>query len=240
MASAQAQEDEAVELGRDALGRRHYPWYEPNEDAARPLRIGKETRTEADAKRDTSGKKDAKTSSSSGIRGFTFFGSALQGIGLILLTLILIAVAGLLVWAFLRSETTSAQGASVVSASREVDRVEQLPIALKRTGGDFLAEARRLAGEGDYSEAILYLYSHLLVELDKHHVIRLAKGKTNRQYLRETRVRPALAEIVEPAMVAFEDVFFGHHRLERERFEQCAGQMAAFDAELVKVERAAA
>jgi hypothetical protein len=49
-----------------------------------------------------------------------------------------------------------------------------------------------------------------------------------------------LAEILEPTMVAFEDVFFGHHELEQNRFEQCAGQIAQFDVELARLERAAA
>jgi hypothetical protein len=238
--AAHAQEDDSVELGREAFSRRNYPWYEPREDAVRPLRVGKKTSTQTEAKPGKSRSKDSKTSSSSGAWGLSLFGSALQVVGLLLLTLVLVAVAALIVWAFLRNETTQAQGASVVSASREVDRVEQLPFALKRTGGDFLAEARRLAEAGNYSEAVIYLYSHLLVELDKHHVIRLAKGKTNRQYLRETRPRPALAEILEPTMVAFEDVFFGHHELEQNRFEQCAGQIAQFDVELARLERAAA
>jgi hypothetical protein len=78
------------------------------------------------------------------------------------------------------------------------------------------------------------------VQLDRHHVIRLAKGKTNRQYLRETRTRPALAEILETTMVAFEDVFFGKHELSRQRFEECHSQFGTFQSELDRMERQAA
>jgi hypothetical protein len=234
---AQAQEaDESVELGRDALSKRNYPWYERQEDTARPLRVGKKSATQTETP--TTRTKTATPTSQGG--GFTLFGSALQVLGLIVLTLVLAGVAALIAWAFLRNETSQTQGASVVAASREVDRVEQLPFALKRASSDFLAEARRLAQEGNYSEAVIYLYSHLLVELDKHHIIRLAKGKTNRQYLRETRTRPVLAGILETAMVAFEDVFFGHYELPRERFEECVGEVGRFEAELSKLERAAA
>lgn len=237
-ADALAQEtDEAVELGRDALAKRRYPWYEPQEDAPRPLRVGKKSATRAETP-STNSTKSAPSGSGGG--GFTLFGSALQVLGLVVLTLVLGGVAALIAWAFLRNETSQTQGASVVTASREVDRVEQLPFALKRASGDFLADARRLAQEGNYSEAIIYLYSHLLVELDKHHVIRLAKGKTNRQYLRETRSRPVLAEILETTMIAFEDVFFGHYPLDRQRFEQCIREVGSFQAELSKLERAAA
>ncbi|HZL91746.1 MAG TPA: DUF4129 domain-containing protein [Pirellulaceae bacterium] len=230
--------DEGVELGREALSKRRYPWYEPGQDVPRPLRVGNKSDTRAE-NQSTPTKNSAPTGSSSG-GGVSLFGSALSVLGLVVLTLVLSGVAALIAWAFLRNETSQTQGASIVAASREVDRVEQLPFTLKRASGDFLADARRLAQEGNYSEAVIYLYSHLLVELDKLHVIRLAKGKTNRQYLRETRPRPVLAGILETTMVAFEDVFFGHYPLPRERFEECIGQVGDFQAELSKLERAAA
>ena len=232
-----------VELGREAFGKRNYPWYDSSKDAPRPLRVGAETQTKSTKTTSSpTGTKDSPTSSDSsgGWRGIGIFGSGLQVVGLAVLTAVLIAVAALIVWAFLRYESKPAQGSSVVTASRDVDRVEELPFALKRTSGDFLAEAQRLAEAGNFSEAIIYLYSHLLVQLDRHHVIRLTKGKTNRQYLRETRVRPPLAGILETTMVAFEDVFFGQHELTKERFEECHSQIGVFQSELTRLERAAA
>ncbi|MFO7906997.1 MAG: DUF4129 domain-containing protein, partial [Pirellulaceae bacterium] len=59
------------------------------------------------------------------------------------------------------------------------------------------------------------------VELDKHHLIQLNKGKTNREYLGELRRRPEFAALLGPTMRAFEDVFFGHHEISRERFQAC-------------------
>jgi hypothetical protein len=226
-----------VELGREAFGKRNYPWYDSSKDEARPLRVGADTETKTDS--DTSGSSSSSPSGSAGF-GIGLFGSGLQVLGLILLACVLAAAAALIVWAFLKNETQQSAGASVVTASRDVDRVEQLPFALKRTSGDFLAEAQRLADSGNYSEAIIYLYSHLLVQLDKHHVIRLTKGKTNRQYVRETRSRPSLAAILEPTMIAFEDVFFGKHEIDRARFEECHSQIGNFQAELARLERQAA
>ena len=97
-----------------------------------------------------------------------------------------------------------------------------------------LAEARRLYDAGQYSEAIIYLFSHELVELDKHQVIRLSKGKTNRQYLRETRKSPLLAGLLENTMVAFEDAFFGNKQLSRDVFERSWGSLNEFELELEK------
>lgn len=236
---ASAQEDDAVSSGREALARRRYPWYDPAKEAPRPLRVGKESATKTDKKLVTTPQPTTGRGSSGGL-GFSLFGSLVQVVGLVVLTAVFAAVAALIVWAFLRNETTQTSGARVVAASKEVDRVEQLPVALKRASGNFLDEARRLAAEGNYSEAIIYLYSYLLVELDKHHVIRLAKGKTNRQYLRETRTRPGLAGTLETTMIAFEDVFFGHHPLPGDRFEECLSQVDAFESDLVRLERAAA
>jgi hypothetical protein len=73
----------------------------------------------------------------------------------------------------------------------------------------------------------MYLFSYQLVHLDKHHLIRLAKGKTNRQYLRELRAQneesdgQGLRGILRRTMIAFEDCFFGDHAIEKNRFEAC-------------------
>jgi uncharacterized protein DUF4129 len=233
--------DESVVTGREAFGKRNYPWYDSSKDAAKPLRMGTDSQTRSSQPgKGAKPKSNSQSGSSSGFSGISLFGSALQVVGLFVLVALLAAIAALIVWAFLKNETTQSAGASVVTASRDVDRVEQLPFALKRTSGDFLAEAQRLAEAGNYSEAIVYLYSYLLVQLDKHHVIRLTKGKTNRQYLRETRPRPNLAAILEPAMIAFEDVFFGKHEIDRERYEECHRQVGEFQAELARLERQAA
>lgn len=225
-------EDAAVEAGRQALSsRRNYPWYDRQKDATRPLRLGKQVAPRAPRTTPRTGN----TSAPAGL-----FGGILQVIGLLLLTALLAAVAALVAWAFLRNEQSETHGARVVETSRDVDRVEDLPFQVKRPSGDFLAEARRLYEAGCYSEAVLYLYSHMLVQLDRHHIIRLAKGKTNRQYLRETRLRPILAGILETTMVAFEDVFFGHHTLDKQRCDECFQQVDRFHADLVELEKAAA
>ena len=92
-----------------------------------------------------------------------------------------------------------------------------------------LGEARRHYREGNYSEAIIYLFSHELVELDRFALIRIAKGKTNRQYLRELGPSPPLRPPLELTMTAFEDVFFGRRALDRAGFEACWNQLPVFE-----------
>ena len=59
--------------------------------------------------------------------------------------------------------------------------------------------------------------------------IRLTKGKTNRQYLREVGARISLRQLVEQTMIAFEDAFFGRHPLDQTRFESCWFRLGEFD-----------
>lgn len=115
---------------------------------------------------------------------------------------------------------------------REEDLIESLPFDVKRPRSDLLAEARRQYELGNYGEAVVYLFSYQLVQLDQHHLIRLTRGKTNRQYLREVGRAREIRDMLERTMLAFEDVFFGHHLLPRERFEACWSRLDEFHERL--------
>ena len=107
-------------------------------------------------------------------------------------------------------------------------RIENLPFPVANSKTDLLAEAKRLYQMGKYDDAIVYLFSYQLVKLDESQYIRLSRGKTNRQYLGELRERHGLHSMVSRTMIAFEDMFFGHHPLERDRFESCWSQLDEF------------
>jgi hypothetical protein len=244
-ASAAAQNEEpsdaeAVEAGQRALGgRTYFPFYDAQKDDVRRIEVPAEKNPER-AKKDW----EQKTMTATPARAFGRTSSGLAGIfqvlGLSLLALIIVGLAVLLIRAFLQGEQVQTQGTKVIDTSSDVDRVEDLPFQMKRPTGDFLSEARRLYEAGQYSEAIIYLFSYQLVALDKKHVIHLAKGKTNRQYLRETRSREPLKQVLQRTMISFEDVFFGHHELSRERFEESWRALDDFHRHLEQVEFAAA
>lgn len=107
-------------------------------------------------------------------------------------------------------------------------RVADLPFTIDPGGGNLLELARRAYAAGDYGRAIVYLYSHELLELDKGQLIRLTRGKTNRQYLRELKGHGRLRTLLESSMQAFEDVFFGGRALARARVEACFGSLDEF------------
>jgi hypothetical protein len=109
------------------------------------------------------------------------------------------------------------------------ERVEALGFLAGRSRDNLLGEARRHYQQGAYSEAIIYLFSYELMQLDKFAFIELAQGKTNRQYLRETGQAQPLKKLFESTMVAFEDVFFGRRPLDRGGFEACWNQLPEFE-----------
>lgn len=235
-------EDNAVETGKDILaGDGRYPWYDRGKDEVRPLNVA--PRDAADSKNRNSKWTKTNTATGGGRRmpQFSFFGAALQWVGLTVLVALLVLIALLIAKAFLKEEVSDdVILRKAIDSSRDADRVEALPFQVRKPTSDFLSEARRLYEAGEYSEAIIYLFSYELVQLDRQHLIRLAKGKTNRQYVRELRQRPALRHILETTVVGFEDAFFGRKTLTRERFEQSWQRLDEFHAELAQLERAAA
>jgi hypothetical protein len=120
------------------------------------------------------------------------------------------------------------------AAIGEAQRIEALPYPVARANLSLLEQARHFYQAGNYAAAMLYLFSHQLVQLDRHQIIRLAKGKTNRQYLREVGQAELLRQLVGQTLVAFEDVFFGHHSIDRQRFEACWSRLPEFESLLVQ------
>ncbi len=226
-----------VESTKDALSSgSRFPWYDRQNDSARRLNIvPRVPPDERGAKWSSVPIQPKPTSSSNSLRmpRFNLVGGTLQWLGITALIVLLGIIAYLIATSFLKDEvSTSTSDRKVVEVRRDADRVEALPFKVRAATTDFLAEARRLYDAGQYSEAIIYLFSYQLVELDRNHVIRLSKGKTNRQYLREARPRPLLAGVLEKTMIAFEDAFFGNKSLSRDTFEQSWTRLNDFRQEL--------
>jgi hypothetical protein len=240
--SAEPADDSAVETGKEALsGVARFPWYDKSQDDVRKLHVVPRDTADSDNRGSTWTKQNNSTATPTNFPRFSLLGGALQWVGLTTLIILLGVLAFLIAKAFLKDEVTETTAArKVVESHRDAARVEALPFTVRKPTGDFLSEARRLYEAGDYSEAMIYLFSYELVQLDRQHLIRLAKGKTNRQYLRELRQRPPLQAILEPTMIAFEDAFFGRITLTRERFENCWQRVEEFNRQLDHHERAAA
>lgn len=219
---AWADETASVEQARQALGREAFPWYDKRADALQPVRVS-EPWDSTPPSSSTSG------SWFPSLGGFPLAEALCYGLLLVALGMIV----WLLIRAYLNREETTSVGTIERVRHAAVDdaaRIEALPFRIRRGDIDLLAEAKRLYEEGKFGEAIIYLFSYQLVEMDRHQVIRLARGKTNRQYLRDLRRQPPLRSLIERSMVAFEEVFFGGHVLDRARFEAVWQQLGQFNA----------
>lgn len=232
--SQELADSEAVEAGREALdGAMDFPWYDSESDSIRRLDV----EPPEDLKNRAS-KWERRVKPKKARTPWTmpqWLWTMLEVLGWTLLVMALIAVGYFAVRAFVVAESQSATGEAVQEGelgAGDVDRVESLPFQLKTPQTDLLSEARRQYDLGNYRDAIIYLYSYQLVELDKHQLIRLTKGKTNRQYLREIRRRGDLFGLLRVTMLAFEDVFFGNHSIDRGRFESCWSGLEAFHRSL--------
>jgi len=213
-----ADPDEAVEAGRDALGEwTGYPWYDSASDSVRRIDV------------QPPAPPPPPTSNWSGF-DLDWVGTTFQWTALILLLALLAVLIFMLVRSFLDRgiDETSASIGVDDDAEQEQARVEALPFPVKRGKLDLLEQAREHYRQGNFGQAVVYLFSFQLVQLDKHQMIRLTKGKTNRQYLREVGARETLRQLVTQTMTTFEDVFFGNHTIDRVRFESCWSRVDEF------------
>jgi hypothetical protein len=209
-----------VESGRKALeSRGGYPWYDsPSDDLKR-----------VEVQQPWSYSGGSPSSRGGGFGNFSW----LEMFAWTAFVLLLVLLTYFLIRAFLKRERnavpTSFNKVKQVQAN-DAARIQALPFRVQRGANDLLGEAKRLYEAGNFSEAIIYLFSYELVELDRNQQIRLTRGKTNRQYLRELARRPILSAIVGQTMIAFEDVFFGNHPLDRPRFEACWSRVGEFES----------
>ena len=223
---AQQPADANVESGRKALtsGVPDPPWYDASTDGlgrmhVKPPSKSRDERSEPGKERSD---RSFELPAASGMSGLLMLAWAA-------LAVVVVGLAYLLVQAFLKSENRRAVAASQPQVEA-VTRVEELPVRVPRGTTDLLGEARRHRDAGNYAEAIIYLYSYQLIELDRHQFIRLTRGNTNRQYVRELAENDALRGLLEQTMVNFEHVYFGNRPLGGADFEACWLRLDEFHA----------
>ena len=256
-ASNSADPETAVKSGSDVLRSDKFPWYDSEKDALQPVELrsfnddGQNDSDDNDAPSHHHHGGSADGGNSRGKGPFGDNDSSSQGdsssspmfspmsisapwliwLAWIVIGGVLVFLAVMLIRAFLNRESKKAKSSDgeSIEAEEDTDRLDALPIPKARPKGTLLEEARRSYEAGDYNTAIVYLYGYQLLRLDQNQWIRLAKGKTNRQYLRELSGRGELQAVLGRTMVPFEDVYFGDHMLDRARFEACWNEVERFD-----------
>ena len=218
---------DAIESGQKALSNANFPWYDADKDSLQSMDLPDDTEANSKDRNDVSlhQKKAGGGGAGGGPSDLTSLSFLAWGLIAIFITLVILA----LVWAFLQMEDkTTKDGEQVEQRSME-ERIKELPFDLQKSSGDFQQLAHQAYQSGDYKTAITLLFSHVLLTLDKASLIRLRKGKTNRQYLTELYRHRELKGYYEKVMVPFEDAFFGDHDLRRENFEACWQDLNHFE-----------
>lgn len=185
-ADAAAARDDTV---RESLARGGYPWYDSRTDSLIAIR------TPASRERDQSRIPDVRVSNPG---RYVSIGLAILGIALFI---------ALLVELWRRYEPAAGQLPSSPSSS-PIGRITGLPAGLNPELGDPWAEALRCRERGDYSRAIVCVFAHQLIALERLRVLRLAPGRTGRQLVRAID-DPRLRGPVEQTLRLFETVYYG-------------------------------
>jgi hypothetical protein len=217
----------AIEDGGQALRSNRFPWYDRTNDSLHRLEV-------------RAAEKPHFLPFNPALNFLIFWGAlAVLAVVLAALVLMILRAVGL------RKSPARNRGEPLLVG--EARRIEALPYPVARANLSLLDQARNFYQAGNYAAAMIYLFSHQLVQLDRRQIIRLAKGKTNRQYLREVAGHPfaghplagggaaeLLCRLVGQTLVAFEDVFFGHHDIDRRRFEACWSRLPEFESLLAQ------
>jgi hypothetical protein len=216
---------------RSALSKAGFPWYDPATDSARPVWPPEDW----DSSR--LGRLLARIGRwLDGLNGprMPRVGSAgdLIVIGLVLLALTILLVVLIELW---RRYRPAGDGLDLGDGARagSVARIEGLPEGVRPGVDDPWAEARRRRERGDYAGAIVCLFAHQLLTLDRLGLVRLAPGRTARQLVRSIADRPLRAD-VEPTLLLFEAVYYGHHTPSAEAFEAAWAVAEAFQGRVAE------
>lgn len=121
---------------------------------------------------------------------------------------------------------------SVAKRRRKPVSKEELPFELEAANlsvDGLWQQAVKAKQQGDYRRALMFLYSYLLIELDAQQLIRLSRGKTNRDYGRELKGILTVYPCFLATMDAFERVFFGRLPLPSEQVEELFSQVGRLE-----------
>jgi hypothetical protein len=79
--------------------------------------------------------------------------------------------------------------------------------------------AENLSLQGDYRNAIRYLYLSSLLVLDEQGLMRYDRSRTNREYLRSVASKPELAKPLRDVIDVFDRVWYGFEGVDEETYQ---------------------
>ena len=117
---------------------------------------------------------------------------------------------------------------SLFYVSRSLSRslVREAQLAAEGSDGDetltskgAMQRAQALSGEGDYRNAIRYLYLSSLLVLDEQGLLRYDRSRTNREYLRSMSSKPELVKSLSDVIDVFDRVWYGFESVDEETYQ---------------------
>jgi hypothetical protein len=239
-------------------------WYDSDAGAIIPVKVeseiddsdNRDSRWLPKAKRVRQSNANTTTNTGTGGTGGGGGGAGLFGSGLsignvfgwvLLITLVALGI-GLIIYAVSKTEmdskpTSRGRGKKQSQSPDEqmIERMKHLPAELRRTDVNLRSEAERLMREGQYDQAIILLFGHQLLLLDRTGMLRLNRGKTNRKYVRETRsADPKSAKRLQRTVTAFERSYFGRHTIDQREFSDLWRQNEQLEADIERQREVAA
>lgn len=165
--------------------------------------------------------------------GFRFTGvGSMSGGDIVVIGLILLALTILLVvlWeAWRRYRPSALDAATAMRAAGTTEAmIKGLPAGLRIVGDDPWAEANRYRERGEFASAVICLFAHQLLTLDRLRMLRLIPGRTGRQLVRAI-ADPEFRGWVGGTLRLFEAVYYGHRVPSAESFEALWVMAEAFE-----------
>jgi hypothetical protein len=221
---------------REALRQGSYPWYDSDADRVRPIWAPRLTWIKwLLDKVESMGKAINRFFSGMGVRRMPSVGLGGEYLGTLLLSTVLIAFFVFLLVLWMRKEPFAAGLPAARSTPGTAHLLAQLPEALMPGFDDPWAEAQRRRSAGDYAGAVIYLFAHQLLSLDRAGLIRLAPGWTGRYYVRRLR-DPVLVDSLGATLRLFEEIYYGHRQPSAGAFERVWSRAEAFEARRQELE----
>jgi Domain of unknown function (DUF4129) len=150
-----------------------------------------------------------------------------NSIGTILLLAAIVAFLVCIALLWVHRERGSARDEAARASLGIAARLGDLPEGIRPADGDPWAEANRRRAAGDLAGAVVCLFAYQLLVLDQKGLIRLAPGRTGRNYVQSLRDRE-LIDSVGATLALFEDVYYGRRSPTARKFESVWLRALAF------------
>lgn len=149
------------------------------------------------------------------------------GSGALDLANILLAVAGGLILLF----ALALAARSLLRSFRpEAVAADAEPDLASLTAEQALQEAESQAQDGDFRQAVRYLYLSSLLLLEERGLLRFDRSRTNREYLRSVAGRPELLGALQSVVDVFDRVWYGFQPLDEAGYRRYRAQVDELQA----------